>query len=218
MHYHLEVIIPPTDDVQGAIEQILAPFSEYAKDEDGHETGIGFFDYFTISGRYSGEKLETALGREKIQAFREELSAMGVTVSAVQAGKPTLQPESQQGDVDRLWAKHFPDSGVIQCPLFDHGPDHIDTDICTLAKIPDGLAAARCIIAGPGYASGSLQAQWMVSESVWNGVTHERTAWDMTIKGAVDQYVERLSQSTDEYRAKHEPKPDWLCVTVDYHS
>jgi hypothetical protein len=38
MHYHLEVILPPTDDVQAAITQIMAPFDENRDRDDDTST------------------------------------------------------------------------------------------------------------------------------------------------------------------------------------
>lgn len=34
MHYHLEIIMPPTEDIEGAVAQILKQFNEQPKETD----------------------------------------------------------------------------------------------------------------------------------------------------------------------------------------
>jgi hypothetical protein len=35
MHSHLEIILPPVDDVENAVKQIMEPFDEAGEEEDG---------------------------------------------------------------------------------------------------------------------------------------------------------------------------------------
>ena len=52
MHDLLEVVLPPVDDLDSALEDILAPYEE-GRQSQPH----GFWDYWMIGGRYSGEKV-----------------------------------------------------------------------------------------------------------------------------------------------------------------
>ena len=39
MTHHLEIIMPPTDNVKAAVEKILAPFNEQPEDGDSEHSG-----------------------------------------------------------------------------------------------------------------------------------------------------------------------------------
>jgi hypothetical protein len=219
MHMHLEVLMPPTDNVESALAKIMAPFDEGGTDEGGNPNQHGFWDWYQIGGRWGGAKIEANLGKERLADFNKALIERKVTVSGLQFGKQTLQPASQVGMVDALWREMFPDSGLSVCPLFDHAPKVIDGDICKLSEVPDGLTAERVIIAGPSWKDdGTFSAEYMISEDIWNGVMHVKTQWDGQFKTAIDAFAENIKSYRDDYREKRTPKDDWLVVTVDYHS
>ena len=64
MHYHLQIIMPPTDDVEDAVKNILAPFSEHLSDEETEPEYVGhkFWDFYEIGGRY--ENLKSKMGTD----------------------------------------------------------------------------------------------------------------------------------------------------------
>jgi hypothetical protein len=219
MHMHLEVVMPPTDNVEKSLSEIMAPFDEGGIDEDGNPNQHTFWDWYQIGGRWGGAKIEAKLGKDRLAAFNKELIERKVTVSGLQFGKQTLQPASQIEMVDALWREMFPDSGINGCPLFDHAPKEVAGDICQLSEVPDGLTAERVIIAGPGWKDdGTFRAEYMISDDIWNGVMHVKTQWDGHFKTALDAYPEKIKGYRDDYREKHTPKDDWIVVTVDYHS
>ncbi len=195
-------------DVKAALEQILEPFDENARD-----ARHAFWDWYQIGGRWAGSKLLHGLDIDK---FIEELSARKVTVSAFQAGKQTLQPASQIEMVDALWRDFFPNSEIKVCPLFDNFKGG-DRDVTTLAETPKGLTASRVIIAGPHWDTerGGLEAHYMTLDDMWNGVMHVKSAWDGTLGAAL---AEHASRNTGKNAEKRTPRDDWLVVTVDYHS
>lgn len=219
MHMHLEVLMPPTDNVEEALAKIMAPFDEGGSDEEGNPNTHGFWDWYQIGGRWGGAKIEARLGRDRLDAFHKALTERNVTVSGLQWGKQTLQPASQIEMVDALWSDMFPDSGLSVCPMFDHAPKVIDGDICRLSDVPEGLTAERVIIAGPSWNDdGSFSAYYMISDDIWNGVMHVKTQWDGKLRTALEAHSEKIKGYQDEYREKRTPKDDWLVVTVDYHS
>ena len=198
-HYHLEIVMPPTEDVNAAIAAIMQPFSE-RNDEPNH----AFWDYWVIGGRYSGSKLEANVGEEKIDAFREELIKREVTISNLTFGKAELSPASQIPEVDALWREMCPGAGDV-CPLFAHAGDRMQGDICTVADIPKELRAFTFI-----YAEFLESCGWMAKtlwhKDIWNGVSFQSSQWS----GNVLEAIAAVRHS--------EIAPDWLCVTVDYHS
>ncbi len=224
MHYHLEIIMPPVENVEEAIAQILKPFNEYGTDEDGETNRHVFWDWYVIGGRMSGAKLETALDPEKKEAFFAELSNRKVTVSGVQCGKQTLQPASQIELVDALWNEYFPDAPVKICPFFSHFNNQYKNsygfpDIMRLADIPQSLTAEHVIISGPSWRDdGSLEAKYMLQSSIWNGVNYAQAEWDGKVASAVEAHKGNLASYKPDYAAKYTPQGDWLVVTVDYHS
>jgi hypothetical protein len=224
MHHHLEVIMPPTENIEEALNQILEPFNEQGKDEDGNPNQHAFWDWYVIGGRWAGMKLETTLDPKKKDEFFAELEKRKVTVSGIQAGKHKLQPESQIPMVDALWCEFFPDSPLKICPFFDHFNNQYKNsdgfpDIMRLKDVPPSLIASHVIIAGPHWKdNGNLEAKHMVQDSIWNGVTHVQAKWDGSVHAAIEEHKKRLENAKPEYAAKHIPQDDWLVVTVDYHS
>lgn len=211
MHYHLEILMPPTDDVMSAVTTILAPF-----DENAEHAVHPFWDWWQLGGRYSGSKLEASASPDSISAFRAELHRLGVTVSGLVWGKQELQPASQAEAVDALWREMCPGAGSV-CPMFKHSGDSMSMDVCRLDAVPKSLTAFAFIHAAAGFKD-ELRAQTMLRRDLWNGVTHQSTDWSGNVAEAIGRAVKTCERYKDEYAAKVIPQQDWLVVTVDYHT
>ena len=207
MHYHLEIIMPPTENVKEAITKILAPFDENLEEDNKH----AFWDWWVIGGRYSGQHTIGRYDSEKMDSFYKELNNNKVTVSGITFGKSELSPASQIPFVDALWQTHFPeDDGP--CPLFKHSNDQYKdnyADVCQMFNLPDHLECSRIIITNSEF-----EPEFMIEGSYWNGVSWNDTKWDGKVKTALEMYKE----NKDEWREKNTIKSNWLLVTVDYHS
>jgi hypothetical protein len=226
MHHHLEIVMPPTKNIEGAIRTILAPFDENAKASEEYSRSHAFWDWYVIGGRWSGHKLMAKYDAAKIEEFENWMQQEHITVSSLQAGKQTLQPETQIPKVDAKWNEMFPSEKPVACPLFSHSNDQygrngladlLPDDVALLKDVPASLKCSHIIIAGPGYED-KLGTSFMLIDDAWNGVNFMKTAWDRTVTSAVDQYREQLKNYKDDYKAVRMPQADWLVVTVDYHS
>lgn len=224
MHYHCEVVMPPTDDVEGAVREIMKDFDE--SNEEGYHT---FYDFLVIGGRYSGTKLMAKYEKKKIDEFFEWMKAEKVTVSGLQFGKQELAPASQIPKVDDKWNEMFPSEIPIPCPIFLHSNDQFKSDSILpgdIEKLKDigDVKCERIIIAGPSFDSkteentGPPEPTFMYSTEEWNGKTWMKTDWDGKIKTALEMFKEEKKNWKDSYVALITPKDDWLVVTVDYHS
>jgi len=227
MHYHCEVIMPPTEDIEGALQTILAPFDE------NHQAELGFWDWYVIGGRFAGEKLIAKYDRAKVEQFHQWLRNEGVTVSGLQFGKQELSPANQIPKVDAKWNEMFPskDGQPMRCPIFRHSNDQladgmdgtIPGNVCKLKDLPD-MECYRVIIACPSYDTkngtwtGSLKAEFMISEDAWNGVSWMRVDWDKKVSSALARHTDKLSGRNPEYLEAAKPNNNWLVVTIDYHS
>jgi hypothetical protein len=210
MHCHLEVIMPPTQDIESALNRILEPFSE-----NNERAQHSFWDWWEIGGRYSGSKAEAAFPKEKLDEFNAWMQAEGVTVSSVRCGKQELMPASQIPKIDAKWREMFGGNGP--CTLFKHSNNDgtvLAGDICDLKNAID-VSCYRVIIAGPSY-DRKIEASFMIAQSEWNGVNHFDTTWDGKIRSAIGMLGSK--DRSDEWKESHIPKDDWLAVTVDYHS
>jgi hypothetical protein len=216
-HYHLEIVMPPTDNAKAAVTKILAPFDEGNDKDCEGASGQPFFDYWRIGGQWSGAKVQAKLGEERIAAFNTALNAAGVTVSGLRFGKETLSPASQIEAVDAMWREHFPESPIKECPLFDHYKGNVG-DVMRLDEVPQGLTCCRTIIAGPNYKGEGLEACYMVEDSFWNGVRHTKSAWSGKLSDAIAEHLESIKNGSPDYVKSRTPSPDWLVVTVDYHA
>jgi hypothetical protein len=230
VHYHTEIIIPPTDDIVTDIATVLAPFNEHSEDEE-EDNRYAFWDWYVIGGRWAGHKLMASLDQERLAEFRSWLQTQKLTVSGLTAGKHELSPSSQQAIVDAKWNEMFPSETFSLCPLFNHSNDQygkglsgtMQGDICKLADLLPGLTRERVIIAGPRYDLdrgwvGKPEAVHMVTRSFWNGVTWQDSTWDGKVETALGAWREELASYAPEYRDCHTPTGEWLCVTVDYHT
>lgn len=214
MHYHLELIIPPTGYVDDTVKDAMSAFAEEIYDPDYGEwrdNPQGFYDWYVIGGRWTGAKAEALISEDEIDLFTDHLMNIGITVSGLQAGKPTLQPVDQAETVDALWCQWFPQWPGTQCPLFDHYNE--GSDIWPLDAVPPGLTAAKVLIYNGDY------PVFMLDTEIWNGVTHQPTAWDGNVLDAAQQWREALSTRSynEDFKRKSTPGSDWLAVTIDFH-
>ena len=233
MHYHLEIIMPPTDNIDEAIESIMAPFGEDCNAERDNIDCCrqSFWDWYQIGGRYAGEKYMAQFDKDKIEEFYEWLKDEKVTVSGLVWGKQELSPASQIDKVDMKWNEMFPEKTFQSCPIFFHsnrnsGP--LDMDICKVSEIPKEATAYRVIVAAPGFMkigedtytySGPLEAFYMVEQSFYNGVSFHDSTWDKKILSAIEVSQKKISdRASEDYKNTHTIHDDWIAVTVDYHS
>ncbi len=214
MHYHLEIIMPPTDNIKEAIAEILTPFQEGDDEERGRPA---FYDWYVIGGRWSGVKLEAQFPEEQMQNFYTAMREAKIMVSGPQCGKEEFAPSSQVEAANALWREHFPDGGKV-CPVFPSYGDRYEhntayPDVMTVKELPEGLSAAHVIVAGPDFSeSDHLEAVFMIQDQMWNGVTRVDVKWDKKVSSALEMHTEKAY-----FCPEITVKDDWLCVTVDYH-
>ncbi len=224
-HYRCEIIMPPTDDVAGAVESILARFSENG---DGGEDGYlrhAFWDWYVIGGRYSGQKLVDQIDPAKLDEFYKWMTDEKITVHGIQFGKQDIHPAEQIPKVDAKWREMFPATAakIPVCPLFRHAGPELAGDVLPLSE-SSHATCCTLIIAGPDYDdktkdwTGDLTASFLLQKSIWNGVTHQDTAWDGRLVSAVELYEKKLQVCAEKYQERHRLSNSWLVVTVDYHS
>lgn len=84
IHYACEIVIPPTDNIEKSIEEVMRPFSENNEGDDRDRNAFWYF--YVIGGRFSGKKVLARFDKEKMDAFHDELSKRKVTVSSLQCG------------------------------------------------------------------------------------------------------------------------------------
>jgi hypothetical protein len=219
MHYHLEIIMPPTKNIDETIKKIMEPFSEH-NEENWH----CFYDWYVVGGRWAGTKLLAAYDEDKLNSFYKRLNEEKITVSGFCAGKQEISPADQIPFVDKLWKEYFPETSEDSCPIFKHSNNPYDTDdiichdICIVEEIPKELAASRVIIAGPDYKEEKIEANYMISDMEYNGVNFTRVDWDQKVVSAIEKANEEFKTYNEEWIGKITPKKNWLCITVDYHS
>jgi hypothetical protein len=222
MHYHLEIIMPPTEDIVASVAEIMTPFDENGRDEDGEANQHAFWDFYSIGGCWAGYKAELGLDQRKLQQFRQWLLDEKVMVKGVICGKQELADVATIAKVDTKWREMFPDGGD-RCTLFRHSNDpykeYLPGDVLRICALPEKLTASHVIIAAPRFSDeNKLEASYMIQESAWNGVKFMETKWDGLVLSAVAMYRDKLSRYAEDWREKCTPREDWVSATVDYHS
>lgn len=205
MHFRVEVIMPPTDDVEKQLEVIMAPFSENSEDPNCDYIPK-WWDWYVIGGRWRGEKAKEKLDNDTLKKFYDVLKMRG--------------NEMVQSEIDAVYRKHFPDQGET-CPFvrkdWHEQYDTTLTDVWKLEDVNQAGTANKLIIAGPEHDE-NITTLELFQHDIWNGVNFEITAWDCTIGGALRKYVEKIDRYKEEYREKITPQPNWLVITVDCHN
>jgi len=227
MHYYAEVITPPLPDpidlkiLDMRLGEALAQHSENTSEEDagGYQS---FYDWFTIGGRWAGNKEQAMYDPARLSQFYDLLNNQDpkLTVSSVQAGKQKLSTPEMEALVDRLWKEAFPDSTAEHCPIFAHSNDQyasesaLGGDVMRYKDVPwANISCARFIVLNADW-----KVHYMLEHEYWNGYTFQETSWDGSLKDGLEKLQERAKMWTDDWREQHMPKDDWLVVTVDYHS
>lgn len=205
MHYHIEVVLPPTDNIEKAIKRIFEPFCEHTNDGEYNEGG--WWDWYVIGGRFTGNKLMARYDEAKLDEFYKWLKDEKVTVSGMQAGKQSLEPADQIPKIDAKWNEMFPHDPPLPCPIFSHSSDQYSSssllpgDIQRVDEVAGNVRCSRFIVAD---AKGNVTT--MFEHNGWN---REKGSFDKTdFDGTVGNGL-AIANPT--------PGPDWLVVTVDAH-
>lgn len=195
MHMRVEIVMPRTEDIEGAVELAMAPGFE------------DWWDWYEIGGRWSGAKITDTLGKERIEAFYKLLHDRGVTVSGFQAGKHELSPPDQADMVDQLWVEHFPESGFYVCPLFKHAGPSLAGDIMLLSQLTDISGLYHVIVTDKNW-----EPVFDTREEYWDSAASQwvKSDWDNRLSSALAGYV-----AVTRVDPRQE---DWMVVTVDYHN
>jgi hypothetical protein len=215
--------MPKSRNIEEDVEQIMGDFYEGKDDEEIH--GGEFHDFYVIGGRFAGAKELCRYSEDKLSEFYKFLREKKVTVSGLQFGKQEIYPSSQIPMVDEAWNRFFPTENgeTTPCPLFAHSNDQrenldiISCDICNVDEIPTNLECERVIIAGPSIREDKLEAKYMICKDVWNGVNHMPIAWDLRVLSAIEMFEEKGERYRNIYWEKIRPRPDHICITIDYH-
>ena len=219
MHYRGEIVIPPVDNVEEFINEMLEPWNEKYKYMEtatsDKQNPYAFFDYFVVGGRYNGDKVLDSLPENGRERFYKRLNAEHVTVSGIQFGKQTLQPTSQKSLVDSIWCEMFPDNILKECPLFDNYKGNM-WDIMPLANIPQQTEAYYVIIAKADVSKPNVSH--IFQKEVWNGKDWLECKFDGCVTTALEMVNKKLDHLDETARAAFLPNEKWLCVTVDFHS
>ena len=196
MHYCMELIIKPTDNIEDAVREALNEYQEDPWDDwaennnDNNKPKI--YDYYSIGGRFDCSKLLDSIGEENISLFTKRLQEENITVSGAVFGKYTLQPASQIDKVNKIWNELFPNSPIKECPLFSN----IDNKYGLIQRVKDiyeGTTAYYFLFCYDGF-------ERLISE--------DNKEFDRTFGSAMD-IIEKENGL--------KPKDDYLVITVDLH-
>ena len=205
MHFSVEVVIPPVDDIDDTINRLM---SSCESDFDNGERP--WFDFWRKGGRFSGNKLLASLSRAKLREFEAELNALAVSVSCVQCGKPELNPETQIETVNKLWQEYFPGTSR-DCPYFHHFDSSGYGDVCLVKEVPERLTCSRLIVAKPDKNNLEYVQPVIMLEEEEDSLNP--FSFDGNVKKALDLIRER-----DSARGHSLGLDDnWVVVTLDCH-
>ena len=204
MHYHLELIMPPSPliQIQERVRELMFPLSQAVAHSEG--TTAYLYDWYQIGGRFAGAKMLGRLDPERLHKFRQELYGEAFTNDArpVVIGQTGLWRTQDLPKVDALWRKWFPEEEIDACPLFDHYPAG-DQDICRVDQIPDTLTADAVLVGNED------KVVFQLITEIWDSTKQEfqDTGFDGSVLNALRQCR----------ACGVEPSQNWLAVTLDCH-
>ena len=222
-HYHLEIIMPPTDDVDAAVTKIMAPFNENPPEEAKVDSLPPFWDFWQIGGRWTGAHDPSYIPEDDPRNHETCFLCGGTGFRRDDAGEKARERDPTYtcngcGTYDnetKAWKHILPTPGVaIKWPT---QWVRFGGDVAKFGDVPDDFTAARVIFAAPNYKD-ELAATSMFSDKIWNGCNRERTTWNGTFLGAIRLHRDAIKHYSDEAKERVTPYLDWLVVTVDYHS
>lgn len=190
MHYHAEVWIPEMADAEKLIAEAMAPYKEECSGEEVR----GFWDWYQIGGRWTGEKA----------GYEPEKDPKNVERCYLCEG--TGFRRDSVGNEARLSTPSYTCNGCGEYKdgTWTHGPHgpgrrvkwptnwgvHLG-DIAPVSAIKDTLKCYTLVVRGEAY-----------SQERWTGDEWEKTDFD----GHVAKKLSELGVT------------DGFLVTVDYHS
>ena len=200
MHYHMELILPPTpvELISDAVDKAMRPFQE------ADDRPYAFWDWYEIGGRWNCEHLKASMDQLALDNFYKWLSNREITVNAVRAGKPKLDPANQWDEVNTKWREMFGPN--VPCMIFKEKECAEEENISLVKDLPANLIAHRVAVCDEDN-----EIYFMRGKAIWNGCNHEKTDWDGLV-------VTAINEARDSYPKSLSVEADWMAVTVDYHS
>ncbi len=216
MHYHLEIIMPPTEKIDEEISRILAPF-----DEGKEDSRNAFWDWYQIGGRFTGDHDGFDAASDENNIEKCDLCA-GTGFRADDVGNRAREAEAtyicngcgkrQEGGT---WThSEFGAGKRLKWPT---QWARYKGDIIPLRDLKPTQTAFRVIIAAPNHAGTGMEAVFMAAKDNWNGASFDESKWDGSIAEAIEKHKERAKNYRDEYAEKVTPTDDWIAVSIDYH-
>ena len=191
MHYHAEVWVPEKENYKQQVDKTLANFSE----DNG-----GFYDWYVIGGRWSGEhtlwSLKKKFGARKINKINDEFdSKFGWWTNKDNSN------ELRAKQYEEVFRKHISKEqydGPMIAWRDNYKEDGYKDDIIALVDIPWEYFSCYTLVLSERGKGFENRTQYFQSE-VWNGSTFQKAEYD----------PRKILETKDIFTG--------FLVTVDYH-
>jgi len=170
MHYHGEVYFKERPkDVLKAVSKAMEPYREWFNEETD-EYG-GFWDWFVIGGRWSGEHTKMKLDQEKLRDFYKVCEEKGLFWIGGEYSE-----EVQKVRRCEEFLRIFPDfKGLIPTCRDVYKEDGYADDIVPVEEVTPQLRCYTLILPGE-----------VLHYKVWDGKAFRKTGFDGCVKKALD--------------------------------
>lgn len=192
MHYHCEVWVPKKDKWRSQVVSALRGLEE---DRDG------FYDWYVIGGRWSGEHT-TWLLKQKFGDKLEKISKEFDKEFGWWTNKDNDETKRAQ-QYEEVFERHITKAEWDKRPLpgwrNTYNQDGADDDIIAIADVPwDHFTCYTFVLSARGKTYEEERKYW--HSEIWNGSVHQNSEYD----------VRKILK-------EHKLEGGYL-VTVDYHS
>jgi len=193
MHYHCEVWVPKKDKWRS---QVVSALNGLSEDRDG------FYDWYVIGGRWSGEhtvwQLNQKFGKETLKKIHDEFEKEFGWFT--DANNDEVKRAIQYEEVFRRHiTKEQWDRGSLPGWRNSYKEDGFDDDIIAISDVPwDHFTCFTFVLSARGKTYEDERKYW--HSEVWNGSTHQDSEYDV-------KKILADNKLTGGY-----------LVTVDYHS
>lgn len=192
MHYHCEVWVPKKDKWRSQVVSALRGLEE---------ENDGFYDWYVIGGRWSGEHTAWLL-RAKFGDKLEKISKEFEKDFGWWTNKDNDEAKRAK-QYEEVFERHISKAEWDKRPLpgwrDTYKQDGFDDDIIAIEDVPwEAFTCYTFVLPARGKEYADARKYW--HSEIWNGSTHQSSQYDVR-----------------KILAEHKLKGGYL-VTVDYHS
>jgi len=192
MHYHGEIWVPNKNGYRSQVDKALEGLTE---------ENNGFYDWYVIGGRWSGEHtlwlLKNKFGSRKIDRIHDEFDKKHGWWTNSEKSKELRAKQYEEVFRNHISEEEY--NGIMPAWRDNYKEDGYEDDILAVTDIPRKFFTCYTLVLSPRGEKWEEERKYYHSE-IWNGSIHQDTEFN----------PKEILEQHNIY--------DGFLVTVDYHN